>query len=115
MRWHWESSRLHPETTSLTHLFPCTAAWNAILWCLVLLFLPETKGLSLEELDRVFSVPTKKQAWHGIKEIPYFINKYIFRRDVYLEPLVKTNTLENRPTYAAKRDIQHHEKGEKQV
>lgn len=54
------------------------AAWNAIGWWLVLLFMPETKGKSLEELDAVFSVPTHKQAAHGLKEIPYFFNKVSF-------------------------------------
>lgn len=34
------------------------AAWNAMGTLLVFLFVPETKGLSLEELDQVFSVPT---------------------------------------------------------
>ncbi|KAF2154313.1 MFS sugar transporter [Myriangium duriaei CBS 260.36] len=64
------------------------AAWNAIGWWLVLLFLPETKARSLEELDAVFSVPTHKQMSHGLKEIPYFFNKFVFRRDVHLEPLI---------------------------
>ncbi|VVT44594.1 uncharacterized protein SAPINGB_P000468 [Magnusiomyces paraingens] len=36
------------------------AAWNVIGFVLVFLFVPETKALSLEELDRVFSVPTSK-------------------------------------------------------
>lgn len=64
------------------------AAWCIILWFLVLLFFPETKELTLEELDAVFSVPTHKQAIHGMKEPPYWINKYVLRRKVTLEPLV---------------------------
>jgi MFS family permease len=33
------------------------AGWNIIGFVLILLFLPETKGKTLEELDQVFSVP----------------------------------------------------------
>lgn len=32
---------------------------------------PETKGLSLEELDQVFSVPTRKHASYHLKGVPY--------------------------------------------
>lgn len=50
--------------------------------------MPETKARSLEELDAVFSVPTHQQVAHGLKQIPWFIQRYIFRRDVHLEPLI---------------------------
>lgn len=50
--------------------------------------MPETKARSLEELDAVFSVPTHEQVKHGLKEVPWFIQRYIFRRDVPLAPLV---------------------------
>lgn len=77
-------------------------AWNIVGWFLVLLFVPETKGLSLEELDQVFSVPTRIHAAWGLRQIPYFINKYIFsrmdvvkeelyqREDVYVPPAAGT-------------------------
>ena len=55
----------------------------------MLLLLPETKSRSLEELDAVFSVSTRRQVAHGLREVPYFFNKYILRRkDVYLAPLI---------------------------
>jgi len=68
-----------------------------------LLFVPETKALSLEELDQgkhgphavncsdeifihaphpVFSVPTQTHAAYQIKALPYHIKKYIFRMKV---------------------------------
>ncbi|RPB25989.1 hypothetical protein L211DRAFT_836083 [Terfezia boudieri ATCC MYA-4762] len=62
-------------------------AWNIVGWVLVLLFVPETKGLSLEELDQVFSVPTSVHAAWGLRQIPYFINRYVLRRDVVKEEL----------------------------
>lgn len=50
--------------------------------------MPETKARSLEELDAVFSVPTREQAAHGLKQVPWFFQRYILRRDVHLKPLI---------------------------
>ncbi|KAI0666654.1 hypothetical protein C8Q78DRAFT_1197679 [Trametes maxima] len=61
------------------------AGWNVVGFVLVLLFLPETKALSLEELDQVFSVPTHIHAAYQLKALPHNIRKYVFRMDV--EPL----------------------------
>ncbi|GAA6013458.1 hypothetical protein JCM10207_008855 [Rhodosporidiobolus poonsookiae] len=58
------------------------AAWNAIGAILVLLFMPETKGLSLEELDQVFSVPTGKHASYHVKGLGYNFRKYILRANL---------------------------------
>ncbi|KIW06376.1 uncharacterized protein PV09_02831 [Verruconis gallopava] len=63
------------------------AGWNVIGWWLVLLFMPETKGKTLEELDQVFSVPTHLHAAYGLRQIPYFIGRYIFRRPLKPEIL----------------------------
>lgn len=61
----------------------------------MLLFFPETKELTLEELDTVFSVSTHKQVARGLKEPGYWVQKYIFRRDVELKPLVDIDHLRN--------------------
>lgn len=61
------------------------AAWNIIGWWLILMFLPETKGKTLEELDQVFSVPTHVHAAYGLRQIPYFIRRYILRQ-THLKP-----------------------------
>ncbi|KAJ5765350.1 hypothetical protein N7520_004909 [Penicillium odoratum] len=50
--------------------FAFYAAWNLVGWWLVLLFMPETKNKTLEELDQVFSVPTKFHAQYGLRQIP---------------------------------------------
>ncbi|KAF1962909.1 putative MFS sugar transporter [Byssothecium circinans] len=63
------------------------AAWNLIGWVLVLLFMPETKGKTLEELDQVFSVPTRVHAEYGLRQIPYFFKRYVFRRKIEPENL----------------------------
>jgi len=65
------------------------AAWNVVGWWLVLLFMPETKGKTLEELDQVFNVPTRLHAAYGLRQIPYFINRYLLRRNVQPEVLYK--------------------------
>ncbi|EKM53881.1 uncharacterized protein PHACADRAFT_145396 [Phanerochaete carnosa HHB-10118-sp] len=61
------------------------AAWNVVGFVLILLFVPETKALSLEELDQVFSVPTRVHAAYQLKALPRNIKRYIFRMNV--EPL----------------------------
>lgn len=68
--------------------FAWYAAWNLIGWWGVLCLMPETRARSLEELDAVFSVPTHLQAAHGLKQIPWFIRRYIFRQNVELAPLI---------------------------
>lgn len=68
----------------------CTFPYHRSIvgWVLVLLFLPETKALSLEELDQVFSVPTRKHASYQVKALRLNIRKYIFRQQVeYVPPL----------------------------
>ncbi|KAJ5574226.1 uncharacterized protein N7459_008653 [Penicillium hispanicum] len=63
------------------------AAWCVIGWFLVLLFVPETKALTLEELDQVFSVPTRKHASYQLKNAWWHFRVWVLRRK--LEPLPK--------------------------
>ncbi|PLB49834.1 sugar transporter family protein [Aspergillus steynii IBT 23096] len=58
------------------------AAWNIFGWVFCYFCLPETKALSLEELDQVFSVPTRKHAKHYWEMLPWYFKKYILRGDV---------------------------------
>ncbi|GAA5988758.1 hypothetical protein JCM5350_002928 [Sporobolomyces pararoseus] len=58
------------------------AGWNVIGTILVWLFMPETKALTLEELDQVFSVPTGKHAAYHIRQLPYNFRRYILRQNV---------------------------------
>ena len=52
---------------------------------MALVFVPETKALSLEELDQVFSVPTHVHAAYQLKALPRNIKRHFFRMRV--EPL----------------------------
>lgn len=57
--------------------FSWYGGWNIIGFILVLLFLPETKAKTLEELDQVFSVPTHIHAAYGLRQVPYFFKRYL--------------------------------------
>ncbi|OAQ67318.1 sugar porter (SP) family MFS transporter [Pochonia chlamydosporia 170] len=61
------------------------AAWCAILWFLILFFVPETKALTLEELDQVFSVSTRKHMSYQIKNAIWHFRVWVLRQK--LEPL----------------------------
>lgn len=67
------------------------AAWCIILWILVLLFMPETKELTLEELDQVFSVPTWKHSAYQIRNARWHVKKYVFlqRNQEPMEPFYR--------------------------
>ncbi|KAL6299918.1 hypothetical protein BKA93DRAFT_882053 [Sparassis latifolia] len=58
------------------------AGWNVIGFFLILLFVLETKALSLEELDQVFSVPTHTHAAYQVKALPHKIKKHFLRMKV---------------------------------
>ncbi|KAH8161293.1 hypothetical protein CIB48_g6957 [Xylaria polymorpha] len=75
--------------------FSWYAAWNLVGWVAVLLFLPETKEKTLEELDAVFDVPLHSIMHYGVAQAGYFWGHIILRRDMQ-PPKVPTsaNTLE---------------------
>ncbi|KAM0426193.1 hypothetical protein ACHAPT_008543 [Fusarium lateritium] len=73
------------STFTPTGAFGWYAAWCAVLWFLILLFVPETKALTLEELDQVFGVSTRKHASYQIKNAVWCFRRWVLRQD--LEPL----------------------------
>ena len=48
----------------------------------MLLFLPETKALTLEELDQVFNVPTWKHSSYQLKKALWAFKRYILRKKI---------------------------------
>ena len=46
------------------------------------LFIPETKGLSLEALDARFSISTRSHVSWVIKDVAWAFRHYVLRRDV---------------------------------
>nr|SIP56010.1 putative Sugar Porter [Yarrowia alimentaria] len=62
------------------------AAWNVVGFFLVLCFLPETKNLTLEELDKVFSVPTRVHMKYQINVFKNAIQRNVLRKDLPKPP-----------------------------
>lgn len=89
-----------------TGAFLWYAAWNALLFVLVLLFVPETKQFTLEELDEVFSMSTRRLALFGLSTPWYHFQRVVLRRKIHRTPLYEWNPLEEKD----KPTISHHEK-----
>ena len=51
------------------------------------MFVRETKGKTLEELDQVFAVPARTHAAYGLRQIPYGFRKFVLRQKVQAEEL----------------------------
>lgn len=67
---------------------------NVTALVMIFLWVPETKQRTLEELDYIFAVPTRVHMHYQVcKALPWWIKRYIFRRDVELEPLYKLDHL----------------------
>jgi hypothetical protein len=58
---------------------------------LILLFVRETKGRTLEELDQVFSLPMRQHAAYGLRQVPYGIRKFVLRQHVTAEKLYEAD------------------------
>jgi hypothetical protein len=58
------------------------AAWNFFGWVYCYFLLPETKNLTLEELDTVFDVSNRQFAGYYRARLPWYFEKKILRRDV---------------------------------
>lgn len=66
-----------------TGAFGFYAGLNLIAWGMIFCFVRETKQLTLEELDQVFSVPTKTYLHYQISEqVPYFIKHTLLRQKI---------------------------------
>lgn len=80
--------RMEAAMTS-TGAFGFYCGLNIIAFCMILVFVPETKQRTLEELDYVFAVPTRKHASYQLfKAVPYWFKRYVFQnKNATLEPL----------------------------
>ena len=63
-------------------VFAWFAAWNIFGALATFLFVPETKALTLEELDQVFSVPTRTHAAYQLKAAFHYFQRYVLGRRV---------------------------------
>ncbi|KAL9009420.1 MAG: hypothetical protein Q9173_005550 [Seirophora scorigena] len=71
-----------------TGAFGYYAAWCVVGWVLILLFVPETKDLTLEQLDARFSIPSKSHARFAIKQCLFVVRYYILRRKHTKRPIM---------------------------
>ncbi|KAI8584426.1 hypothetical protein K450DRAFT_267769 [Umbelopsis ramanniana AG] len=78
-----------------TGAFCWYAGWCIIGFFLILFFVPETKGYTLEELDIVFSVPTHKHAAYQWRQAGRWIKRKIFRKEVAKENLLELSNTED--------------------
>lgn len=62
--------------------FSWYAAWNIFGWIYCYFLLPETKGLTLEELDSVFDVGNREFFRYYREKAPWYFQKHILRKDV---------------------------------
>jgi hypothetical protein len=60
--------------------FAWYAVWCVIGWWMILLFVPETRGLTLEQLDQVFEKPTREYINHGMDQLKWFFRYYVQRK-----------------------------------
>ena len=75
--WPRMKNAFHP-----TGAFMWYAGWNIVGFFLVLWLLPETKGLTLEELDEVFDVPLRKHAAYQTRSFFNGFKRNILRQNV---------------------------------
>ena len=99
---------LMKTTFKVQGAFGWYAAWNIIGFFMVLFLLPETKGLTLEELDSVFAVSLRKHArWRG-REAMYNIRKHLLRQNPEpLPPLYSHQMAVTNPEWNEKFDTSH--------
>jgi hypothetical protein len=56
---------------------------------MIFCFVRETKQMTLEELDQVFSVPTKTFISYELKVwLPYFIKRHVLRKKIAKPPQI---------------------------
>jgi MFS family permease len=76
---------------SPTGAFSWYAAWNIVGFLGVLFFVPETKGKTLEELDQVFGISTRRHAAWGWKSLVYFLRRYVLFQRSAVKPVLLEN------------------------
>jgi hypothetical protein len=91
-----------------TGAFCWYAGWNIFGWVFAYFMLPETKSLTLEELDNVFGMTNRHHSGYYLKKLPWYANKYILRRDVAAFPPLYDFAPEQAPLNE-KSEIQHTE------
>lgn len=75
-----------------TGAFGYYAAWCVVGWFMILFLVPETKNLTLEQLDARFSIPTRTHARWAVKEVTFVIQYHLLKRKGATRPVLKLPT-----------------------
>ncbi|KAK1926001.1 putative sugar transporter [Papiliotrema laurentii] len=83
-----------------TGAFGFYAGLNLVAWVMIFCFVRETKQLTLEEIDQVFSVPTSEYISYESKVwLPWFIKRYVlFRKVPKPLPIIERDAFKNSDT-----------------
>ncbi|KAF2834977.1 sugar transporter family protein [Patellaria atrata CBS 101060] len=68
--------------------FAWYAGWCVAGWWIILLFLPETKDLTLEQLDEVFEISTREHARHGMDQLVWWVRRWILKQKGWRKPVL---------------------------
>ena len=88
-----------------TGAFCYYGTWNLIGWVFCYFFLPETKNLTLEELDMVFEVRNRDHAAYYLKKLPWYFKKFVLFQDVAPMPPLYQMDQSPAPIQEKNRDI----------
>ena len=78
-----------PDVMGPTGAFGFYAGLNLLAWLMIFCFVRETKQLTLEELDQVFSVPTAQfLRYEATVRVPWFFKRYFLFKKSLPEPPV---------------------------
>jgi len=77
------------ESLGSVGAFGLYAGFNFVALVMIFFWVPETKQRTLEELDYVFAVPTRRFARYQVTEaLPWFVKRWVFwQRKAELKPL----------------------------
>ena len=77
------------KEASVVGAFGVYAGFNLVALVMIFFWVPETKQRTLEELDYVFAVPTKRFGAYQLTEaLPWFVKRWVFwQRKAELRPL----------------------------
>lgn len=73
--------------------FAWYACWNIFGFFFAYFMLPETKNLTLEELDSVFGFKSRSHALYYYEKAPWYVQKHLLRKDVEPFPALYDNDL----------------------
>jgi len=100
--------------------FAWYAAWCVAGFFMILFLVPETKDLTLEELDQVFHYSTREHINHGMKQLKWFIGRYVFgkknlKRVVFIQRADPEEVYDLRDQFFEAREVTHEEVREEKL